>query len=367
MATVETQILDGVIASSRRKLLAKSGAILAGLAFSSATQAQTTTTPAALTDTDYLNFALNLEYLEANFYTLAATGQTIDQLGISLTGVGIPAVAATGTTAAIPAVPATPGKVITKAGGPASCMVPFTNTLVQSYATELATEERNHVSFLRSALGSSAVAQPSIDLYNSFNYLVTLLPLGLGSFDPFANDINFLLGSYLFEDVGVSAYTGAAPLLSSLTFLDAAAGIQGVEAYHAGIIRTTIFGLDQSAATLPSGSLYPPGTAIAAAAAISKLRASVDGSASVSGTRPDGDDIGLGTQQVSLNGSTSYTATSLVDASTTGSLNPAGAGGTAGSLVFARSGAEVLAIVYAGGTKASNKGFFPAGLNGNIA
>ena len=347
MATVETQVLDDVIASSRRRLLTTGGAVLAGLAFSSAAQAQTT--PTALTDADYLNFALNLEYLEANYYTLAATGQTIDQLGLSLTGVG------------------TQGTVITKAGGPTSCMVPFTSTLVQSYATEIAMEERNHVSFLRSALGSAAVAQPAIDLYNPFNYLVQLLALGLSSFDPFANDINFLLGSYLFEDVGVSAYTGAAPLLTSLTNLDAAAGIQGVEAYHAGLVRTTIYGLDQSTATLPPGSPYPPGTAIAAAAAISKLRATVDGAGSITTARADGDDVGLGTQQVMLNGTTAYTATSLVDASTTSSINAAGGTGTAGSLVFARTAAQVLNIVYAGGTKASNKGFFPVGLNGNIA
>ena len=346
MASLETQQLDDVIAGSRRRILTLGGAVLAGLAISSFTQVHA----AALTDADYLNFALNLEYLEANFYTLAASGQTIDQAGLSLTGTG------TGTA----------GAVTTKPGGPAACKVPFTNTLVQGYATEIAQEERNHVTFLQSALGTSAVAQPAIDLFNSFNNLIKLLPLGLSTFDPFANDINFLLGSYLFEDVGVSAYTGAAALLTSPTNLDNAAGIQGVEAYHAGLVRTTIFALDQSAATLPANSPYPPGTAIAAAAAISMLRATVDGSMSISGTAKDGDDVGLGTQQVMLNTTSSFTATSLVDASTTGSINAPGSSGTAGSLAFARTAAEVLAIVYAGGTTTSNGGFFPAGLNGNV-
>lgn len=351
MATLETQQLDEIIASSRRKMLTLGGAALATMAFSSMASAQTVT----LVDADYLNFALNLEYLEANFYTLAVSGQTIDQMGIALTGI-----VGSGTTTGAG------GAVVTKPGGATACKVPFTNTLVQAYATEIAREERNHVTFLRSALGSAAVAQPAIDLYNSFNYLVSLLPLGVTTFDPFANDMNFLIGSYIFEDVGVTAYTGAAPSLTVPTNLDNAAGIQGVEAYHAGVVRTTIVALDQSAATLPTGSTFPAGTYRTAATAISNLRSTVDGTATTA-SRTNGDDIGLEGQQVTLNGTSSLTATSLVNATTTGSINTAAAGAnTTGSLVFARTAAQVLKIVYAGGTSTSNKGFFPTGLNGKV-
>src|SRR3984957_5082834 len=83
MANLETQHIDEVIVSSRRKMLALGGAALAGLAFAGVKLAKAQSSP-AYTDSDILNFALNLEYLESQFYTLATAGKTIDQIGIGI-------------------------------------------------------------------------------------------------------------------------------------------------------------------------------------------------------------------------------------------------------------------------------------------
>ncbi|MGA3246933.1 MAG: ferritin-like domain-containing protein, partial [Paraburkholderia sp.] len=93
---------------------------------------------AAPTDDEILNFALNLEYLEAQFYTYATTGNGLP--ASMLSGVG------------------TQGVVM------AGAQVPFQDPVVQAYANEIANDEREHVAFLRSALGSAAVAMPSIDV-----------------------------------------------------------------------------------------------------------------------------------------------------------------------------------------------------------
>ncbi|HEY0796293.1 MAG TPA: ferritin-like domain-containing protein, partial [Acidisarcina sp.] len=146
--------------SSRRAAILMGGAALAGLALAQKAEAQA---QGSVLDTALLNFALNLEYLEAEFYTLATTGKTLSQSGVTVTG----------NNGALGGAPITPGTVITKGGNNyASCQVPFVDPLLQQFAMEVAQDERNHVAFLQTAItNASSIAEPTIDLFNSFNAL----------------------------------------------------------------------------------------------------------------------------------------------------------------------------------------------------
>lgn len=244
-------------------------------------------------DEDIFNFALNLESLETEYYLRGTTG-----IGMSSADAG-----------------PNPGMVT---GGR---MVPWQNQDLKEFMEEVAQNELAHVRFYRRVLGSQAVSRPTIDITAGFRGAAQAAGLG-DNFDPFANEMNFFLGGMLMEDVGVTAYHGAAPLLKSKTNLDAAAGILAVEAYHMGMARST---------------LYRMGTAARNAAnAISDARDRVDGPGDVD-------------QGISVNGRAN--------------IVPADADAKA----FSRTPQQVLRIVYlADRAGVTGGGLFPNGMNGAL-
>jgi len=291
------QTQDGV---DRRSLIGQFGAGAAAvMAMGAATGGLTLgSQPAAaqgITDADILNFALNLEYVEAQFYIAAFLGRPLDPADTKdPNGVG------------------NAGFVL---GGSA---VPFKTESIAAYAQKITIDEVNHVRFLRRVLGKQAVVQPNIDLLNSFNALgvaAGLIPAGT-QFNPFADEVSFLLGAFIFEDVGVTAYAGAAALLQNKDYLSAAASILAIEAYHSGTVRTVLAGLGQQKA----------------ADAISAVRAKAGG----------GKEQGLVVGNLRFNTSPS----------------------DSDSLAFRRTTTEVLNIVYNG--RSTGGGFFPNQMNGTI-
>ena len=284
-----------------RRLFAKLGAgalAMGAIAALKSAPARAATPVYLYTDADILNFALNLEYLEAEYYLRAVTGQ------------GLPTTLTGGSTATVSA--------------PSTTLVPFSTPAIAYWAQRIAADELSHVNFLRLGLGSAAVPEPAIDLVASFTTLAVaagLIAPGQ-TFNPFASELDFLIGAYIFEDVGVTAYAGAANQLQDPANLAYGASILAVEAEHAGAIR---------------GYLAEQGGG-AVTNAISALRQAV------SGVQDDGTDLSAG-------GGNPF---SFANSDYNGQARR-------------RTPQQVLNVVYgAAGTGLTSGLFFPSGMNGTL-
>ena len=125
-------------------------------------------------DLDILNFALTLEYLEAAFYKEGAGVKGLSEE-------------------------------------------------VAGYVETFGGEEQEHVDALKATitdLGGKPVEAPAVDFG-----------------DAFSSQDAFIMTAITFEDLGVSAYNGAAPAIESKDLLATAGGIVQVEARHAATIR----------------------------------------------------------------------------------------------------------------------------------
>lgn len=196
-----TYILDSLDSELAQSMLSRRAAIARGAAASSAVFAglSMASVPVGLaalaTDAhaqgglssgivDVLNFALTLEFLEAEFYTRGVESPNL------------------------------------LSGAP------------REVADQIRKHEVAHVAFLQSALGSRAVSKPTFDF-----------SAGKGSnngpfADAFTNPQTFWALAQAFEDTGVRAYKGQAPnLMGNNDVLQAALQIHSVEARHAAQVR----------------------------------------------------------------------------------------------------------------------------------
>lgn len=171
------------------------------------------TQAANITEADVLNFALNLEYLEATFYTCALYGEPLPDED--------------------------------SGGGPKpiGCEKAKRLDSESKYLLEqIQLDEIAHVRFLRKALGDAAVPAPLIDVGPAF---AAAADAAAGAelekrFSPYRSAIEFLHGAFIFEDVGVTAYHGGLRALTTDAYRSAAEGILAVEAYHAGAVRLAL-------------------------------------------------------------------------------------------------------------------------------
>jgi hypothetical protein len=279
--------------TNRRHILQGVAALGTGAALSAS--APIARLAAAQVDDDAIfNFALNLEYLETEYYLRGTTGEGIDAADVG----------------------ANPGEVT--GGSP----VPFATEAFRQFAEELAANELAHVRYYRESLGDMAVDRPAIDLAAGFAAVGQAAGFG-DNFNPFSDELNFFLGGMLFEDVGVTGYKGAVPLIQDETKQGDIAGILAVEAYHMGMARSLLF-------------LAGP-TAQQAANAITGARGEVNGMPEIE-------------QGIAVDGRANFV--------------PSDERGIA----FTRTPEQVLQIVYlTPETGVSSGGFFPNGVNGDLA
>jgi hypothetical protein len=219
---------DLISASPNRRRFLKTIGVATAAAGAFALAGSTPGEAQTATELDILNFALNLEYLEAEFYTYAVTGKSITSFGLGIDGVANGSnLAAGGTTV----------------GG---SQVNFSDDEIFSHeiAAEIGADERAHVSLLRSALGNATVAKPNLNLN----------ALGFG----FGNQTEFLRAARILEDIGVTAYSGAAGLLKTPGIVTTAARLLAAEAEHVGSVRTQVARLKIPTSAVDGADLIPP-------------------------------------------------------------------------------------------------------------
>ncbi|TQD74251.1 hypothetical protein C1H46_040212 [Malus baccata] len=135
-------------------------------------------------DVDLLEFPLNLEYLEAEFFLYGSLGYGLDKVYPSLAQGG-------------------PSPI----GAKKAHLDHFTRDVIEQFGWQ----EVGHLSPLNPP------------------------------FDPYANSINYLLASYIIPYVGLTGYVGASPKLQGATSKRLVAGLLGVESGQDAVIRALLY------------------------------------------------------------------------------------------------------------------------------
>ncbi|KAL4560171.1 hypothetical protein LXL04_032320 [Taraxacum kok-saghyz] len=162
-----------------------------------------------------LEFSLNLEYLECEFFLNGATGWGLDQIQPNLTGGGPPPIG------------------VRKAN-----LSLFTRDIIYQFGLQ----EVGHIRAIKSTI--RGFPRPLMNL--SERAFANVMNDAFGErlyppFDPYANDINYLLASSVIPYVGLTGYVGANPKLQSRLAKKIVAGLLGIEAGQDASLRTMLY------------------------------------------------------------------------------------------------------------------------------
>ncbi|GLJ33173.1 hypothetical protein SUGI_0667930 [Cryptomeria japonica] len=263
-------------------------------------------------EVDLLEFPLNLEYLEAEFFLFGSLGYGLDRAAPELPDGGPPPV-----------------------GGKKANLDSVTYNVI----LEFAYQEVGHLRAIKATV--PGFPRPQLNL--SAQFFATAMDAAFETklnppFDPYANSLNYLLASYLVPYVGLTGYVGTNPRLQSKTAKRLLAGLLGVESGQDAVIRALLF-----ESLLEKVEPYPY-TVAEFTRRISMLRNSLGQTPSV--------DEGLVVER-------QHGAEGRV----TGNI----LAGDERSVAYARTPEQILRIVYSTGNESIPGGIYPRGGNGRIA
>ncbi|XP_059438972.1 ferritin-like catalase Nec2 [Corylus avellana] len=268
--------------------------------------------PIVANDTDQIQFALNLEFLEAEFFLRGALGKGLDSFAPTFARGGPPPV-----------------------GARKANLDPLVGRIIEEFGYQ----EVGHIRAIITRIGG--FSRPLLDLSpqnfaklfdEAFGF--TLSP----PFDPYLNSVHYLLASYLIPYVGLVGYVGTIPNLSTKNSLSFVASLLGVESGQDAVIRTLLYERGNQK-VLPYNITVAEFTN-----KISGLRNKL----AMCGNKDEGIEVPLAL------GAENRTNSNILSADPN-------------SLSYARTPPEILKIVYGTGSEYKPGGFYPNGGGGNIA
>ncbi|XP_045829523.1 desiccation-related protein PCC13-62-like [Trifolium pratense] len=166
-------------------------------------------------DVDLLEFPLNLEFLEAEFFCNSVYGYGLDVLEPELAEGGPP---------------------------PIGAQLALLDNLTRDIIIQFCLQEVGHIRAIKSTV--RGFPRPLLNISKeAFAQVINSAfdkPL-YPPFDAYANSINYLLASYVIPYVGLTGYVGAIPELQDYVSKKLAASLLGIESGQDAVIRTLLY------------------------------------------------------------------------------------------------------------------------------
>ncbi|KAK1431543.1 hypothetical protein QVD17_08003 [Tagetes erecta] len=166
-------------------------------------------------DMDLVEFPLNLEYFEAEYFLFGSMGKGLDSIQPDLAAGGPP---------------------------PVGAKQANLSAVVKDIITQFAYQEVGHLRAIKKRV--KGFPRPLLNLTSKS--FATVMDAAFGkplspSFDPYANDINYLISCYVIPYVGLTGYVGANPKLQGPDSRQLVAGLLAVESGQDAVTRALLY------------------------------------------------------------------------------------------------------------------------------